>query len=49
MKAILSSLIRTFEFKIDKKIKIDEIILKMNVTLELINPIKIKIKTRNFQ
>nr|XP_012219731.1 PREDICTED: cytochrome P450 4C1-like isoform X1 [Linepithema humile] len=49
MKVILATLIRTFEFKTDKKIKVDEIKLKMNITLEPVNPIKVKIEKRDLQ
>jgi len=47
MKVILATLIRTFEFKTDKKIEIDKIKLKINITLEPINPIKVKIEKKS--
>jgi len=49
MKVILATLIRTFEFKIDKKIDIDEIKLRMNISIEPVNPIKVKIEKRSLE
>ncbi|XP_067209289.1 cytochrome P450 4C1-like isoform X1 [Linepithema humile] len=48
MKVILATLIRTFEFKVDKNIKIDEIKLSMDATLCTVNPLKVKIKKRDY-
>jgi len=49
MKVILATLIRTFEFKTNKKLEIDEIKLKLNIVIEPKSPIKIKIEKRNLQ
>jgi len=47
MKTMLAGLIRTFEFKIDNKIEIDKIKFKMNIVIEPVDPIRIKIEKRN--
>ncbi|CAL1689638.1 unnamed protein product [Lasius platythorax] len=47
MKVILATLIRTFIFKVDKKIEIDEIKLNVAPLLTVINPLKVKIIKRN--
>ena len=39
--------IRKFEFKIDKKIDVSEIKVTVNVTLEPVNPVKIRIEKKN--
>ncbi|GAB1859801.1 Cytochrome P450 4C1-like isoform X1 [Camponotus japonicus] len=47
MKVMLATLIRTFIFKVDKKIELDEIKLNVTPLLTLVNPLKVKIKKRN--
>ena len=47
LKVMLATLLRKFEFKIDKKIDISEIKLTVNITIEPVNPIKIRIEKRN--
>lgn len=47
MKVILATLIRTFIFKVDKRIEIDEIKLNVAPLLTVINPLKVKIIKRN--
>jgi len=47
MKVILAILIRTFVFKVNKNIQINEIKLQMQVTLSTIEPLKVKIEKRN--
>lgn len=46
MKVILATLIRTFTFKVDKNIQIDEIKLDMDILLTSIEPIEVKIEKR---
>ena len=46
LKVMLATLLRKFEFKIDKKIDVSEIKLTVNVTIEPVNPIKIRIEKR---
>ena len=46
LKVMLATLLRKFEFKIDKKIDISEIKLTVNITIEPVNPIKIRIEKR---
>nr|XP_012220377.1 PREDICTED: cytochrome P450 4C1-like [Linepithema humile] len=48
MKVTLATLIRTFQFKLDKNIKIDEIKLNTDIALCTIEPLKVKIKTRDY-
>ncbi|XP_012214721.2 cytochrome P450 4C1-like [Linepithema humile] len=48
MKVILATLIRTFEFKVDKNIKIDEIKLNTDITMCTVDPLKVKIKKRDY-
>lgn len=47
MKVMLATLIRTFIFKVDKKIELDEIKLNVTPLLTLVNPLKVMIKKRN--
>ncbi|XP_029674409.1 cytochrome P450 4C1-like [Formica exsecta] len=47
MKVMLATLIRTFVFKVDKRITLDEIKLNVAPLLTVINPLKVKIKKRN--
>lgn len=47
MKVMVATLVRTFIFKVDKKIELDEIKLNVTPLLTLINPLKVKIKKRN--
>ncbi|CAL1678416.1 unnamed protein product [Lasius platythorax] len=47
MKVILTTLIRTFMFKVDKSIEIDKIKLNFDITLSTVEPIKIKIEKRD--
>jgi len=47
MKVILATLIRTFVFKVNKSIEINEIKLKTYVVLSTIKPLKVKIQKRN--
>ncbi|EFN60191.1 Cytochrome P450 4p1 [Camponotus floridanus] len=46
MKVTLATLIRTFIFKVDKRIQIDEIKLNMDITLSSVEPIEVKIEKR---
>nr|XP_012224478.1 PREDICTED: cytochrome P450 4C1-like [Linepithema humile] len=48
MKVILATLIRTFEFKLDKNINIYDIKLSIDATLCTVNPLKVKIEKRNY-
>jgi len=47
MKVILATLIRTFVFKVNKSIGINEIKLQTDIILSTIEPLKIKIKKRD--
>jgi len=47
MKVILATLIRTFVFKVNKNIQINEIKLQTEMTLSPIEPIKFKIEKRD--
>jgi len=47
MKVILATLIRTFVFKVNKSIQINEIKLQMDMTLSPVEPIKVKIEKRD--
>jgi len=47
MKVILATLIRTFVFKVNKNIQINEIKLQMDMTLAPVKPIKVKIEKRD--
>jgi len=46
MKVILSTLIRTFVFKVNKNIGINEIKLETDIVLSTTDPLKIKIEKR---
>ncbi|XP_067212353.1 cytochrome P450 4C1-like isoform X2 [Linepithema humile] len=48
MKIVLATLIRTFEFKVNKNIKINDIKLNMDISLCTIDPLKVKIKKRDY-
>ncbi|XP_067203120.1 cytochrome P450 4C1-like isoform X2 [Linepithema humile] len=48
VKVILATMIRTFEFKIDKNIKIDEIKLNTDISMCTVDPLKVKIKKREY-
>jgi len=47
MKVTLATLIRTFVFKVNKNIQINEIKLQTDMTLCPIEPIKVKIEKRD--
>jgi len=47
MKVILATLIRTFVFKVNKSIEINEIKLQTDMVLSTIEPLKIKIEKRD--
>jgi len=47
MKVILATLIRTFAFKVNKNIQINEIKLQTDMGLSPVEPIKVKIKKRD--
>jgi len=47
MKVILATLIRTFVFKVNKNIQINEIKLQTDLTLSTIEPLKVKIEKRD--
>ncbi|KAL6436841.1 hypothetical protein ACFW04_004908 [Cataglyphis niger] len=47
MKVMLATLIRTFVFKVDKRIELVEIKLNVTPLLTVINPLKVRIKKRN--
>jgi len=47
MKVILTTLIRTFIFKVNKSIEINEIKLQTDIVLSTIEPLKVKIEKRN--
>jgi len=47
MKVILAILIRTFVFKVNKNIQINEIKLQTDMTLSPVEPIKVKIEKRD--
>lgn len=47
MKVFLSTLVRTFVFKIDESIQIDQIDLYYNLLLNFAKPIKIRIEKRD--
>ncbi|XP_025268592.1 cytochrome P450 4C1-like isoform X2 [Camponotus floridanus] len=49
MKVTLATLIRTFIFKVDKRIQIDEIKLNMDITLSSVEPIEVKIEKRELR
>ncbi|XP_025264931.1 cytochrome P450 4g15-like [Camponotus floridanus] len=49
IKVVLATLIRTFIFKVDKRIQIDEIKLNMDVTLSSVEPIEVKIEKRELR
>ena len=46
LKVMLATLLKKFEFKIDKKVDVSEIKLTVNITIEPVNPIKIRIEKR---
>jgi len=46
MKVILANLIRTFIFKVNKSIEINEIKLQTNVLLSTTKPLKVRIEKR---
>ncbi|XP_067212356.1 cytochrome P450 4C1-like isoform X2 [Linepithema humile] len=48
MKVILITLIRTFEFKVDKNIKIEDIELNTDIALCTVDPLKVKIQKRDY-
>ena len=47
MKVILATLIRTFKFKVDKSIPIDEIKLNMDAVLSPVEPLEVKVEKRD--
>lgn len=47
MKVFLATVMRTYIFKVDKSIRIDEIELKMDLTLAPFKPLKVKVEKRN--
>ncbi|XP_024883132.1 cytochrome P450 4C1-like isoform X1 [Temnothorax curvispinosus] len=49
MKVILATLARTFVFKVNKSVKIDEIKLKFSLTISTEKPLKVKLEKRYFQ
>ncbi|XP_071640966.1 cytochrome P450 4C1-like isoform X2 [Temnothorax longispinosus] len=49
MKVILATLVRTFVFKVNKSVEIDEIKLKFSTLLSTEKPLKVEIEKRNFQ
>jgi len=49
MKVLLATLIRTFIFKVDKSIPIDEIKLNLDITLSLVKPIEVKIEKQELR
>ncbi|XP_024891922.1 cytochrome P450 4g1-like, partial [Temnothorax curvispinosus] len=48
MKVILATLVRTFVFKVNKSVEIDEIKLKFRTILSTEKPLKVKIEKRYF-
>ena len=46
LKVMLATLLKKFEFKIDKKVDVSKIKLTVNITIEPVNPIKIRIEKR---
>lgn len=48
IKVIIATLIRTFEFKIEKRLKIDEIKLQMDLFISSVEPLKIKLEKRHW-
>lgn len=46
MTIILATIIRAFVFKVDKSIQIDKIKLMTDISLDTVDPLKIKIKKR---
>ncbi|XP_039304509.1 cytochrome P450 4g15 isoform X1 [Solenopsis invicta] len=49
MKVILTTLIRTFVFKVNQRIEIDKIKLNMNLVLSTVEPLKIILEKRKLQ
>ncbi|XP_071578074.1 cytochrome P450 3A19-like [Temnothorax nylanderi] len=49
MKVILATLVRTFEFKVNKHIEIDEVKLKFEMLLSTAEPLKVKLEKRYCQ
>ncbi|XP_032687031.1 cytochrome P450 4C1-like [Odontomachus brunneus] len=46
MKVFIATLLRTYKLKVDKKVKIEEIELKMNITLVPVKPLEVRIEKR---
>jgi len=49
MKVILATLIRTFVFKVNKSIGINEIKLQTDIVLSTIEPLTVKLEKRDFE
>ncbi|XP_011690278.1 PREDICTED: cytochrome P450 4c21-like [Wasmannia auropunctata] len=49
MKVILATLVRTFVFKVDKRIQISSIKLTTDIILSTVKPLKVKIEKRNLE
>jgi len=49
MKVILATLIRTFVFKVNKSIGINDIKLQTDIVLSTIEPLQVKLEKRNFE
>ena len=47
MKVVLTTLIRTFVFKVNKRIEIDQIKLNLDAILSTVEPLKVKFEKRN--
>lgn len=46
MKVFIATLLRTKILKVDKKVQIEEIELKMDIMLALMSPLKVRIEKR---
>jgi len=49
MKVILATLIRTFVFKVNKSIGINDIKLQTDIVLSAIEPLQVKLEKRDFE